>query len=100
MRKAVARIFAILAIAACAVAIYSVVNSNLLHKHHSTTTTTSSTPTSSTHTKHHHTPYTIKQGDDLTKIAAKHHVTVAQIKRLNPNIDAGKLHAGQQIQLR
>jgi LysM repeat protein len=99
MRKALARIFAILAIAACAVAIYSVVNSNLLHKKHNKSTATVTTTTAK-HAKHHHTPYTVKKGDVLSKIAEKHHVTVEQIQRLNPHLNAGQLHAGQHIQLR
>jgi LysM repeat protein len=99
MRKALARIIALVAIAACGVAIYAVVHSNLLRHHH--TTTTATTPPSPTTTHHHaHTPYTIKKGDVLSKIALAHHVTVAQIEKLNPKLVPGELHAGEKIQLR
>ncbi len=104
MRKALARIFAIVAIAACGVAIYSVVNQNLLKKKKSesaqTTTRTTTRTTTSTTTHHRHTPYVVKQGDVLSKIAEAHHVTVAQIKKLNPHLTPNQLHAGQKIQLR
>ena len=99
MRKALARIFAILAIAACAAAVYSVVNSNLLKDKSSKAVVTTS-KTSVTKHHGHHTPYVVKQGDTLSAIAVAHHVSVAQIKRLNPKLVAGQLHAGQHIQLR
>ena len=105
MRKAATRIFAILAIAAVAVAIYTVVHQNLLKKDkddpaQSTTLTTSSSKAATSTTHHHHTPYVVKQGDVLSKIAEEHHVTVAQIKKLNPHLTPNSLHAGQHIQLR
>jgi LysM repeat protein len=98
MRKALARIFAILAIGACAAAVYGVVHSNLLKNDDSSPKTTATTGKPVKH--HRHTPYTIKQGDVLSKIAERHHVTVAQIEKLNPHLQAGQLHAGQRIQLR
>jgi LysM repeat protein len=106
VRKAVARIFAILAIAAVGVAIYSVVHQNLLKKDKAdpasatTLTTTTSKTSKSSSTTHHHTPYVVKPGDVLSKIAEKHHVTVAQIEKLNPHLTPNSLHAGQHIQLR
>ncbi len=42
----------------------------------------------------------VKQGDTLSQIAQDHHVTVTQIKKLNKNLVASQLHAGQHIQLR
>jgi LysM repeat protein len=99
VRKALARIFAIVAIAGCAVAIYSVVNSNLLKDDDSPkVTTTSKKLTTKSHGKH--TPYVVKAGDTLSQIAEDHHVTVTQIKKLNKNLVASRLHAGQHIQLR
>jgi LysM repeat protein len=106
VRKAVARIFAILAIAAVGVAIYSVVHQNLLKKDKddpvtsTTLSTTSSAASKSSSKQHHYTPYVVKQGDVLSKIAEEHHVTVAQIKKLNPHLTPNQLHAGQHIQLR
>jgi LysM repeat protein len=103
MRKAWSRLLALVAIGGCAAAIYLVLQSNhLLHKNHhdsaSVTTTTTTTPGSTT--KHHHSLYTVKNGDILSTIAEKHHVTVAQIEKLNPHLDASALHAGQRIHLR
>lgn len=100
MRKAFARIVALLAIGGCAAAIYIVVQTNLRHHNSPTTTTTTTPSTSGKHKKHHYTLYTVKAGDVLSQIAVKHHVSLAQIKRLNPHLDAQRLHAGQHIHLR
>ena len=43
--------------------------------------------------------YSVKPGDVLSTIAATTGVPLATIERLNPDVDAKALHAGQQIQL-
>ena len=48
---------------------------------------------------HHRSSYTVKEGDTLSGIAAKTGVSLAVIERLNPDIDAQTLHAGQKIKL-
>jgi len=48
---------------------------------------------------HHERTYTVKAGDTLSAIAEKTGVSLAVIERLNPDIDAQTLHAGQKIKL-
>ncbi len=43
--------------------------------------------------------YTVKPGDVLSSIAEKTGVPLSEIERLNPNVDAQSLHAGQKIKL-
>ncbi|HZO36220.1 MAG TPA: LysM domain-containing protein [Solirubrobacteraceae bacterium] len=43
--------------------------------------------------------YRVKPGDVLSSIAETTGVSLATIERLNPDVDAKALHAGQQIQL-
>ena len=44
--------------------------------------------------------YTVKQGDTLYSIARKHGITVADIQRLNPGIDANSLKIGTRLKLK
>jgi LysM repeat protein len=44
--------------------------------------------------------YTVEEGDTLSAIAHKTGVPLAQIERLNPDIDPQILVAGQQLKLR
>ena len=43
--------------------------------------------------------YTVKPGDVLSAIAIKTGVPLDTILRLNPNVDAQSLHAGQKLKL-
>jgi len=45
------------------------------------------------------TTYVVKRGDTLSAIARRHHVTVAELKRLNPRLDARRLHPGDRVRL-
>ena len=100
--KRPARIFAPLALVACAVAVLAIVNSN----NKSGSKDTSSNPaqtstvstTSTTKKKVRHT-YIVKNGDVLSAIAIKTGVPLDTIIRLNPNVDAQSLHAGQKLKL-
>jgi LysM repeat protein len=44
--------------------------------------------------------YVVKEGDSLSKIAAKTGVPVGQLEALNPNVDPNVLHTGQRLRLR
>lgn len=45
------------------------------------------------------TTYTVRPGDVLSTIAERSGVSLALIQKLNPDVDAKALHAGQQIKL-
>jgi LysM repeat protein len=100
MRKALARIFAVLAIAVCAGAIYSVVHANFLTDNKTKTAKTSASKAKKHTTVTVHTVYVVKSGDTLSAIAHKHHVTVEKIKALNASLDDHGLQPGQKIHLR
>ncbi|MEW5766575.1 MAG: LysM peptidoglycan-binding domain-containing protein [bacterium] len=45
-------------------------------------------------------PYTVKQGDTLTRIAREHHIPFAEILKANPQIDdPDRINVGQRIHL-
>jgi LysM repeat protein len=103
MFRSPARLFAPLALVACAVAVLVIVNSGGSSGGSATserTTTGSSTTTTTTRaTKHHKRTYIVKDGDVLSQIAIKTGVPLATIQQLNPTVDAQSLHAGQKIKL-
>jgi LysM repeat protein len=100
MFRSPARVFAPLALVACAVAVLAIVGGGGgSGGSKSTSTTSSSTTTTTRATKHHKRTYTVKQGDVLSQIAIKTGVPLATIQQLNPNVDAQSLHAGQKIKL-
>jgi len=103
MFRSPARLFAPLALVACAVAVLVIVNSGGSSGGSATTertTTGSSTTTTTTQaTKHHKRTYIVKNGDVLSQIAIKTGVPLATIQQLNPTVDAQSLHAGQKIKL-
>jgi N-acetylmuramoyl-L-alanine amidase len=103
MFRSPARLFAPLALVACAVAVLVIVNSGGSSGGSATserTTTGSSTTTTTTKaTKHHKRTYIVKNGDVLSQIAIKTGVPLATIQQLNPTVDAQSLHAGQKIKL-
>jgi LysM repeat protein len=103
MFRSPARLFAPLALVACAIAVLVIVNSGNSGGGSATsekTTTGSSTTTTTTRaTKHHKRTYIVKDGDVLSQIAIKTGVPLATIQQLNPTVDAQSLHAGQKIKL-
>jgi LysM repeat protein len=100
MFRSPARVFAPLALVACAVAVLAIVGGGGgSGGSKSTSTTSSSTTTTTRATKHHKRTYTVKDGDVLSQIAIKTGVPLATIQQLNPNVDAQSLHAGQKIKL-
>ena len=99
-----ARIFAPLSLVACAVAVLVIVNNNNPDSGGSKSTpaqtsTLSTTSTSNDATKKTPRRYTVKPGDVLSAIAIKTGVPLDTLIRLNPNVDAQSLHAGQKLKL-
>jgi LysM repeat protein len=98
-----ARIFAPLSLVACAVAVLVIVNHNSDSGGSSSTptqtSTLSTTSTSKDAAKKPRRRYTVKPGDVLSAIAIKTGVPLDTLIRLNPNVDAQSLHAGQKLKL-
>jgi LysM repeat protein len=101
MFRSPARLFAPLALVACAIAVLVIVGGNSggggSKSHKATTATTTQTTTRAT--KHHKRTYIVKNGDVLSQIAIKTGVPLSTIQQLNPNVDAQSLHAGQKLKL-
>jgi LysM repeat protein len=105
MNRSPARLFAPLALVACAVAVLVIVNGSS-HSGGSKSTTTSTgsstTATTTTTTQGAKKPrrfYTVKPGDVLSEISIKTGVPLERIQQLNPDVDAQSLHAGQKLKL-
>jgi LysM repeat protein len=102
MMRSPARLFAPLALVACAVAILVIVNgSSHSGDSQGSPTTTSSTATATTkqNTRKHRRFYVVKSGDVLSQIAIKTGVPLDVLEQLNPKVDAQSLHAGQRLKL-
>ena len=111
-RRSPARWLAPLALVACAVAVYTVVNATLLSSDEpATTSSTSKTTTgkSSTvsqrsksgkrRTTRRRRTYVVKSGDTLSSIAVKTGVSLERIQALNPKLDSNSLQTGQRVKL-
>jgi LysM repeat protein len=108
-RRSPARWLAPLALVTCAVAIYAVVDHELLSddgkgKATSSTTKTGnakskSSTTKSKTTKKSKKTYTVKSGDSFSVIAAKEGVEPSALQEANPDVDASELHPGQKLKL-
>ena len=102
MFRSPARLFAPLALVACAVAILVIVNRNSDSggsKPSTTATSTSTTTTAKQGAKSTKRRYVVKPGDVLSQIAVKTGVPLDTLLRLNPNVDAQSLHVGQKLKL-
>ena len=103
MKRSPARIFAPLALVACAVAVLAIVNTNNKSGSKGSTSTPTQTSTVSTTAKQGskktRRTYVVKNGDVLSAISIKTGVPLDTIIRLNPNVDAQSLHAGQKLKL-
>jgi LysM repeat protein len=112
-RRSPARWLAPLALVACAVAVYTVVNATLLSSDEPATTSSTSksgtTAKSSTvsersksgkrRTTRRRRTYTVKSGDTLSSIAVKTGVSLERIQALNPKLDSNSLQTGQRVKL-
>lgn len=107
-RRSPARWLAPIALVACAVAVYAVVNATLLKDDGGATTPASQTSTAKSGTTkgkssksrgRRRRAYTVKAGDTLSSISAKTGVTLARIQDLNPKLDSQALQTGQRIKL-
>lgn len=58
-----------------------------------TTTRTTTTTTAKRY-------YTVRSGDTFGAIAQRHHLSVSQLRRLNPNINISRLSIGQKIRIK
>jgi LysM repeat protein len=112
-RRSPARWLAPLALVACAVAVYTVVNATLLSSDEPATSASTSksgtTAKSSTvsersksgkrRTTRRRRTYTVKSGDTLSSIAVKTGVSLERIQQLNPKLDSNSLQTGQRVKL-
>jgi LysM repeat protein len=109
-RRSPARWLAPIALVACAVAVYTVVNATLLSDEPSTASTASQSSTSKTRTvsdgstaskrrAKRRPAYTVKAGDTLSSIAVKTGVSLERIQELNPKLDSQSLQTGQRVKL-
>jgi LysM repeat protein len=98
-----ARWLAPVALVTAAVAVYAVVNTTLKSDGKTKSTTSEQTSTgaasTSSKSKKKKRTYVVKSGDVLSAIAEKTGVSVAEIERLNPSVDAAALHPGQKLKL-
>jgi LysM repeat protein len=102
MSRSPARLFAPLALVACAIAILVIVNANSGSggsKPTTTATTTSTTTTTKHGAKKPRRHYIVKEGDVMSQIAIKTGVPLDTLLRLNPGVDAQSLHVGQKLKL-
>ncbi|MET3317770.1 UNVERIFIED_ORG: peptidoglycan endopeptidase LytE [Peribacillus simplex] len=72
------------------------INQKLITPNSKTTTTTTAKPASVSVEKTKKTTYTIVSGDTLTRIANKHNLTLAELKKLN-NLKSDRIYAGAKL---
>ena|SRR5215210_1205176 len=112
-RRSPARWLAPLALLACAVAVYSVVNASLRSDDPATTRSTAATSGKAGKTRtvserskgsskrgsRRRRTYTVQSGDTLSSIAVKTGLTLERIQELNPELDSQSLQTGQRVKL-
>src|SRR3954453_13846065 len=100
MLRSPARLFAPLALVACAIAILVIVNRDTGSGDWTTPRTATSTSTTTTAAtkaaKKARRRYIVKAGDMMSQIAIKTGVPLDTLQQLNPGIDAQSLHVGQK----
>ena len=102
MFRSPARVFAPLALVACAVAVLVIVKGDTGSSHHKSTTPQTSSTSTTTTTKSprkHKRFYIVKPSDTLSAISIKTGVPLDTLQRLNPKVDPQALHAGQKLKL-
>ena len=111
-RRSPARWLAPLALVACAVAVYTVVNATLLSSDEpAATSSTGKTTTAKSgtvsqrsksgkrRTTRRRRSYIVKSGDTLSSISVKTGVSLERIQALNPKLDSNSLQTGQRVKL-
>jgi LysM repeat protein len=106
-RRSPARWLAPLALIACALAVYVVVDEGLLQDDGGAQTTTrtrtgdgrAATSTAKKKAAKKAKTYTVKSGDTFSAIADKEGVEVEALQEANPKVDASTLHPGQKLKL-
>jgi LysM repeat protein len=103
MFRSPARLFAPLALVACAIAILVIVNgssdSDGSKPSKTATTTSTTTTTPKQGAKKPRRRYVVKPGDVLSQISIKTGVPLDTLQRLNPGVDAQSLRVGQKLKL-
>jgi LysM repeat protein len=106
-RRSTGRWLAPVALLAAAVAVYAIATGNRSDggsgkgaDGRTTTTHQTGTSTNRTTKPARRKTYTVKPGDVLSAIAAKTGLTVEELQRLNPNVDAQTLQPGDKLKLR
>jgi LysM repeat protein len=112
-RRSPLRWLAPIALVACAVAVYSVVDAGLLSDDsgpsrstaakssaaENTRTVSERSKSSSSKRRRRTRTYTVKAGDTLSSIAVKTGLSLERIQRLNPKLDSNSLQTGQRVKL-
>ena len=111
-RRSPARWLAPIALVACALAVYSIVNATLSDapagspssSSRSSIATTATSRTASQRakgSKRRRRPrtYTVKAGDTLSAISLKTGVSIQRLQQLNPALDSQALQTGQHVKL-
>jgi LysM repeat protein len=101
-RRSPARFLAPAALVTCAVAVFAVVQHGRSSGRASTTPTSTAGERKTTTAAKRKSPskaktYTVKPGDVLSAIAIATGTSVAELQRLNPDMDAAALHPGQKL---
>lgn len=105
MVRNLARLAAVVAIAAVAAGVYVIVHTNVA---------THSSSSAHRHDGHHHRHhprrhhathpkpkfYTVKSGDTMSEIATRTGVPLTTLERLNPSVNPNALQTGQRLRLR
>ena len=102
MLRSPARLFAPLALVACAIAILVIVNRDTGSSDSptpKTATTTSTSTTAKQGAKKARRRYIVKPGDVLSQISIRTGVPLDTLQRLNPGVDAQSLRVGQKLKL-
>jgi LysM repeat protein len=106
-RRGIARLFAVIAIAAFVIAFLIVLGNSKITSGSggstapaSAATSTPTTPSKTTSRFAHRRTYTVRAGDTLGAIAIKTGVSLSTLEDLNPGLDPQGLVAGQKLKLR
>ena len=104
IRKATARLLAVLALAAVVIVVITVISNTVGNDskkgHNAGKVTKKHKPSKKKQKEKTPKTYTVKSGDTLTSISHTFGVPINRILALNPSVDPLVLNAGQQLKLR